>query len=345
MNDSYLADLGWCSFFQQQLTESESELAVPARVVEQHKGFITYQADGEPELIPLTPEMPRVTVGDWILLDQAGRLVRALDRKGGFRRRAAGPVDQEQWLAANVDIAFIVCSLNQDYNLNRIERYLSLVYEAGAEPVVVLSKEDLCEDTQAKVAEVRRLGHDLCVESVNCLDEDSAAKLLDWCKPGATVVMLGSSGAGKSTLTNTLLGEEYQETGEIREGDDKGRHTTTRRTLLPMENGAWILDTPGMRELQLSQCETGVAAAFADIESLAETCKFRDCRHQQEPGCAVQAALIAGRLSERRLNNYQKLIREQAHNAASIAQRRSGDKALSKMYKRVQSQGRRIKEG
>lgn len=343
MNDTYLDDLGWSPFFQQQLTDHESGCLKPARVVEQHKGFVSYQTDDEPVLIALTADMPMMTVGDWVLLDPEGRIVRALERKSGFRRKAAGPVDEEQWLAANVDIAFIVCSLNQDYNLNRIERYLSLVYEAGAAPVVVLSKEDLCEHPQEKVAEVRSLGHGLSVESVNCLDEDSAAKLLDWCVPGTTVVMLGSSGSGKSTLTNTLLKEDCQETGEIREGDDKGRHTTTRRTLLAMENGAWLLDTPGMRELQLSQCEAGVAAAFSDVEDLAASCRFRDCRHQQEPGCAVQNALAAGKLSERRLNNYHKLVREQSHNAASIAQRRAGDKATGKMHKRVLSQGRHSK--
>jgi ribosome biogenesis GTPase len=263
-----------------------------------------------------------------------------LDRKSGFKRKASGPIDEEQWLAANVDVAFIICSLNQDYNLNRIERYLCLVFEAGAEPVVVLSKEDLCEEFEEKVQEVKTLGTDLAVVSVNCLDESSSKKVMDWCKPGSTIVLLGSSGSGKSTLTNTLLGEEFQETGEIREGDDKGRHTTTRRTLLGLENGAWILDTPGMRELQLAGCEAGVSATFADIEDLAAQCRFRDCSHGQEPGCKVQAALESGELTERRLTNYRKLLREQELNAASIAQRRTGDKSFGKMHKRAQAQKR-----
>lgn len=341
MSNESLTALGWSSFFQDQLSLEERTSLSPARVVEQHKGFITLLKGNDEELLPLDSTMPHLTVGDWVLQDEGGDLVRVLDRKSGFKRKASGPVDEEQWLAANVDVAFVVCSLNQDYNLNRIERYLSIVFEAGAEPVVVLSKQDLCEDVEAKVREVRTLGVDLAVEAVNCLEEPSAKKLKEWCLPGSTIVMLGSSGSGKSTLTNTLLGEEFQETGEIRAGDDKGRHTTTRRTLVPLDNGAWILDTPGMRELQLADCEAGVAAAFSDLEAYASQCRFKDCRHGSEPGCAVQEALENGELTLRRLANYQKLLREQERNSASIAQRRAGDKSRGKYYKRVQSQNRK----
>ena len=340
-----LARLGWQPFFQQQLNLYEWEVSTPARVIEHHRGELELQSEQDMQRLALLPSMPPVTVGDWLLLDREGRFERLLDRKSYFRRRAAGSAAGEQLIAANVDIAFIVVSLNEDFNLNRIERYLSVVNEAGSEPVVVLSKMDLCAAPDSLAAEVRAIDAGLPVEAVNGLDADSVAPLRDWCRAGTTVALLGSSGSGKSTLTNTLLGSEIQATGAIRESDDKGRHTTTRRSLLAMDGGAMILDTPGMRELQLADCSAGVEATFADIEALAASCRFGDCRHDAEPGCAVLAALESGELDERRLRNYHKLMREQAMNGATLAERRAEWRARGRLYKRVKREVEHRKRG
>lgn len=335
-----LTALGWQPFFSTQLTSEEAESLQAARVIEQHRCDAEVDTGHERLLIPLLYSSPKMAVGDWVLLSGPDKILRLLERKSLFTRKAAGTKIAPQLIAANVDVCFIVCSLNADFNLNRIERYLSLAHEARVEPVVVLSKADLIEDPEPLAAQVRELDPALAVECVNCLNADSTRVLEDWCQPGNTVVLMGSSGSGKSTLTNTLLGEEIQETWEIRENDAKGRHTTTRRTLFPMPNGALILDTPGMRELQLADCEEGVQATFADIEALAARCKFNDCAHESEPGCAVRAAVESGELDPRRLTNYLKLLKEQAFNRASLYERRSHDKSLGKMYRRVQEEAR-----
>jgi ribosome biogenesis GTPase len=237
-----------------------------------------------------------------------------------------------------VDTLFIVTSLNDDFNLGRIERYLSLAYEAGAEPVVILSKADLCDDPESFRSQVQALAPLLMVETVNGLDPEEAKKLLPWCGNGKTIAFMGSSGVGKSTLINTLLGEAVQQTGAIREDDSKGRHVTTGRSLHLMPQGGLLLDTPGMRELQLADCDDGVAATFADIAELAEQCRFGDCRHDSEPGCAVQAAISKGELDERRLQSWRKLLREQFVNSATLAEKRARDKSFGKMIKTVLSE-------
>ena len=340
-----LANLGWQPFFQQQMNLDEWDLAVCARVIEHHRSEYELATETGRQTLTITPSIPALTVGDWILLQQNGRFLRTLERKSCFRRKAAGNKVAEQLIAANVDTAFILCSLNDDFNLNRIERYLSIVNDADAEPVVVLSKMDLCEDSGSLRAMVQQLDNLLCVEVINCQDTASVAALLPWCQIGRTIVLLGSSGAGKSTLTNTLLGEEIQATNTIREDDAKGRHTTTSRSLLAMPDGALILDTPGMREIQLADCEQGVSATFADIEQLAEQCRFGNCQHESEPGCSVKKAIDAGELDQRRLLNYRKLLREQALHGASLAERRANDRALSRFYSRVQKEATHIKRG
>ena len=345
MNNLSLANLGWQPFFQQQLSLEEWDTVVPARVIEQHRSIVELATESGTQNLPLSHAMPALTVGDWLLLDTEGEFLRLLERQSCFSRKAAGSKLAEQLIAANVDSAFIVCSLNDDFNLSRIERYLSLVHNAGAEPVIVLSKADLCPDPQALQQQVQTLNPLLCVESVNSLSADSIAVLMPWCKPGKTVVLLGSSGAGKSTLGNALLGETRQLTASIREEDAKGRHTTTRRSLFALPGGAMILDTPGMRELQLAECAEGVAQAFADIEELATQCRFGNCAHGGEPGCAVQRAIEFGELDERRFSNYLKLAREQALNGASLAERRAGDRELSRYHKRVQKEAKGMKRG
>ncbi len=342
MNTS-LADLGWRPFFQQQLSLEDLELFSPARIIEQHKSQIDIICESDIFAVPTTSSMPPLTVGDWILLDENRHFSRLLERQSCFKRKSPGTKIAEQLIATNVDTAFIVCSLNQDFNLNRIERYLSIVYEAGVEPVIVLSKADLCSEPEDFKDQVQQLNSALCVELVNALDADSVSVLQAWCQPGNTIVMLGSSGAGKSTLTNRLMGNEAQETNAIREDDGKGRHTTTRRSLLRMPGGALIIDTPGMREIQLSGNEEGLAETFSDIEDLAMTCRFADCQHEAEPGCKVRAAIDNGELDERRLDNYLKLSREQALNAASIAERRGTDKKLGRYYKKVIKESLKLK--
>ena len=338
-----ITNLGWRPFFQQQLSLDEWETARPARIVEQHKTLIHLAAETGDFIIPLKPSMPALTVGDWLLVDSTGQYIRQLERQSCFYRKAPGSQVAEQLISANVDTAFIVCALNEDFNLSRIERYLTMVHEAGAEPVVILSKRDLCSDPASFVDKVQALDKRISVEAINGLNEEAAALLMPWCQPGNTVALLGSSGAGKSTLTNTLLGKASQATHSVREGDAKGRHTTTCRSLLRMPNHALLLDTPGMRELQLSHCEDGITATFSDIEAFAQNCRFTDCHHQKEPGCAVQKAISNNKLDSRRFNNYCKLLREQALNGASLAQRRANEKKLHKSHKHTTSQAAKLK--
>mgnify|MGYP000069984444 FL=1 len=338
-----LVKLGWQSFFQQQLSLDEWGSVVPARIVEQYRSQITVSAESTVYTLDILPLMPEMVVGDWILLDADSRFVRLLERKTCFSRKAAGSQLKQQLISANVDVAFIVTSMNEDFNLNRIERFLSVVNEAGAEPVIVLSKSDLVHGSESYIEQIRSLDPLLAVEAVNCLDIEELAKLQPWLQESSTCVMLGSSGVGKSTLTNTLLGNDLQTTSEIRVDDSKGRHTTTRRSLVCVANGGLILDTPGMREIQLSDCKSGITSTFNDIDMFSEECQFNNCQHLGEPGCRVQQAINAGELDQRRLKNYQKLLSEEARNSASLSERRANDKALSKFYKNTQSQNSKFK--
>lgn len=350
-----LQPLGWQTYFQQQVSLDEWGVVVAARVIEQHRsqlvldtgegtGECTVEGTGQDTLhIDITPSMPAVVVGDWVLLNDDRSFNRLLLRKSTFARKAAGSEVKEQLISANVDTAFIVTSANHDFNLNRIERFLAMANEAGAEPVLVITKADLSDDVPSLIQQAQSLDVSLSVRAVNALDEQANDELAPWLGAGETVVLLGSSGVGKSTLANTLMGEVVQSTGGIREDDSKGRHTTTSRALISLPQGALLLDTPGMRELQLSNVEEGIHETFADIEKLALACKFNDCTHASEPNCAVQIAIGNGDLTERRLKNYQKLLRENSLNSASLAERRAADKSLAKFYKATLSGAEKFK--
>ncbi|OMH29080.1 ribosome small subunit-dependent GTPase A [Motiliproteus sp. MSK22-1] len=340
-----LTQLGWKPYFQQQLTLEESETYTVGRVIGQHRSNLEILTEQGKQTLPLISAMPVLTVGDWVLLEDSGQIYRSLERLSLFSRKASGNKVVRQLIAANVDTVFIVCSLNSNFNLNRIERYLALANEAAVEPVVVLTKSDCCENPVSYVEQVQSLDSLLMVEAINSLDPTSVEVLESWCSIGRTVAFLGSSGVGKSTLVNTLLGLATQETGSIREEDSKGRHTTTARSLHLMPMGGLLLDTPGMRELQLTDCEKGVEETFAEISELASQCRFTDCHHQNEPGCAIQAAVGSKMLDKRRLDNYLKLMREQALNSASLAEKRARDRNLGHYYRSVLSESRQRKKG
>jgi ribosome biogenesis GTPase len=339
-----LQQLGWRPFFQQQLSLEEYEDTVFARVKEHHRsGFILASEQGDISL-PASSSTVGFTVGDWILLDKSFSFIRALERLSVFSRKAAGSKVEQQLIASNVDTVFIVSSLNDDFNLSRIERFLALANEAQVETVIVLSKADLCSDPFSYIEQIHAIDSSLIVETVNSLDHDSVDVLLSWCGTGKTIAFLGSSGVGKSTLVNTLLGEQAQQTAAIREDDSKGKHTTTGRSMHIMPSGGILLDTPGMRELQLAACADGVAETFSDISKLAKQCRFSDCSHNDEPKCAVQKAISAAELDPRRLMNYQKLMREQARNSASLSEKRATSKAFQKHINTVQKESRSRKK-
>ena len=334
-NEYSLSQLGWHHFFQQQLTLDEWETFTIARVSEVDRSQLQVLSENTKHTLPVTHTMPPITVGDWVLFDGDERFQRLLERSSLFFRKAAGTKVSTQLIASNIDTVFIVSSLNLDFNLSRIERYLVLTNEVGVEPVVVLTKVDCCESPQDYVDQVKAANPCLQIETVNSLEANSVSKLLSWCGVGKTVVFLGSSGVGKSTLINTLLGGEIQHTQGIREDDDKGRHTTTSRSLHLLASGGVLLDTPGMRELQIADCEHGVEETFSEITNLASQCKFSDCSHQNEPGCAVRAAIEAGELDERRLVSYLKLMREQAFNTATLAEKRERDREFGRYVRSI----------
>jgi ribosome biogenesis GTPase len=266
----------------------------------------------------------QIAAGDWVLIDpRTSQLARILRRASVFKRRTPGSGRKLQLIAANVDTVFIVASCNQDFSLARIERYLVLAREVGVHPVIVLTKADLTDAPSHFVEGVCGLQPGLDIETIDARDALSATSLGAWCSVGETVALLGSSGVGKSTLINTLRGSKAIATGDVRGVDGKGRHTTTVREMHRLAYAGWLLDTPGMRELQLSDAAAGLAAVFEDIVTLANDCKFSNCTHEVEPDCAVRAALASGDLEAARLDRWRKLTAEDDSNAESLAERRA----------------------
>jgi ribosome biogenesis GTPase / thiamine phosphate phosphatase len=320
-----LTALGWSPGRQEEFEPYAAGGLAPARVAAQHRGgYVVYAEGGErPAEVAGRLRHEAVSasdfpaVGDWVAVDdvpdaRAATIHAVLDRATAFSRKAAGDEAVEQVVAANVDVVFLVSAFGDDLNPRRIERYLAAGWESGAEPVIVLNKSDLSVDLSADLAEVEAVAFGVPVHVVSCLAGAGIDELRAYLSGNRTVALLGSSGVGKSSLLNRLVGWERQNVQGIR-ADGRGRHTTTFRELVPLPGGGLVLDTPGMRELALWDAAGGVEDAFNDVADLAAACRFADCQHQTEPGCAVQAALADGSLEEERLESYRKLQRELDH--------------------------------
>jgi ribosome biogenesis GTPase len=333
----FLASLGWSAAFAAQVSPDEQSL-VPLRIATVHRARMSAQGLDGPVRLHLPPQITTsdFAVGDWVLAEPGTHLlIRRLDRHTLLQRRTEG-ARMPQLIAANVDTLFIVTSCNADLNPARLERYLALANEAGTTPVIVLTKADRVADPAPFLAQVTGLQRGLQSVAVNARSAEAAAALRPWCGPGQTVALVGSSGVGKSSLLNTLAqksADEAQATGSIRESDAKGRHTTTSRSLHAIPGGGWIIDTPGIRTLHVSDIAAGLDVTFAEIADLAPGCRFRNCTHAHEPGCAVQAAVAAGRLDGARLERWRKLAEENALNTPVVTGAR-GNKSVKPFGKR-----------
>jgi ribosome biogenesis GTPase / thiamine phosphate phosphatase len=344
-----LESLGWTAALEQELAalrlaQGEPALAA-ARIVTEHPGsYRVLTADGLDDaslggrlrhLAAGRLDLP--AVGDWVALGPSRRVDAVLTRKSCFVRKAAYKSSEPQIIATNIDRVFVVTSANADFNPRRIERYLSAIWESGASPVLVLNKIDLCQDSEALLDTLGAARVGLPVARVSALDRRGKDELIAHIPPASTIALVGSSGVGKSTLTNWLLGYEALATQGLLEQDDRGQHTTTHRQLLPLPGGGALIDTPGMRELGLWSAD--LDSAFADVQALAARCRFADCRHEREPGCAIAAALASGELDAARLESYFKLEREQRYVEERHAHsRREAQRRFGKMIARANRQ-------
>jgi ribosome biogenesis GTPase len=337
-----LESLGWSPFFAEAFAPYAAEGLVPGRVTREHRGIFRVQAEAGEYVAELAGRLRHEArgradlpaVGDWVALLPAAQGLRAtiqavLPRRSRFARKAAGEEHDEQVAAANVDTVFLVSGLDRDFNPRRIERYLVMAWESGARPVILLNKADLSTDPEAARREVEAIAGGVPVHVVSVREGRGLEQLEPYLRARETVALLGSSGVGKSTLLNRLSGVEKQATRAVRASDSRGRHTTSHRQIFVLPSGALMVDTPGMRELQLWEAGVGLEATFDDVDTLAAGCRFGNCAHGAEPGCAVRAALADGRLEEGRFASYLKLrdegarvAREQDKRARSDANRK-----------------------
>lgn len=319
-----LKELGWKEFFQQQIKEQEQAL-LPARICRQDinryhlfstQGDLTGSLPGR-IIAQASSKAELPTVGDWVLTAPADgqdpgsvTIERTLDRWSKFSRKQAGDKILEQVIAANIDTVFLVSSLDVNFNVNRIERYLVLAWSSGADPVVVLNKADLCSDTADRILRLKTVSMGTPILLVSALTGEGVDLLRPYIAAGQTAAFLGSSGVGKSTIINRLLGYDRFDTRDVRKSDSKGRHTTTFREMCRLDSGGMIIDTPGMREIQIWTDESSLARSFSDVEDYALLCRFRDCQHKSEPDCAVQEAIKEGKLEMTRLESLRKFQQE-----------------------------------
>ncbi len=319
---------------------TENLPGIPARVTAVHKERyeivcqhgITYARLKTKEYYVDTQDFP--TTGDFVMIHYIdngdSQIIATLPRKTCFSRREPGPIPRDQAVAANFDYVFIMQSLNLDFNPKRLERYLTLAWQSGATPVILLTKADLVDDTWDYMVQVERVAPGVSAHVVSAHTGYGLQRLGAYLQPGKTVVFLGSSGVGKSSLVNALAGEEIMAVSEIREDDSKGRHTTTHRQLIRLESGVMIIDTPGMRELGMWDVSEGIGTAFADVERHLGQCRFSDCRHENEPGCAIRAAIKAGELDLERWESYQKLSEEAVDKAEMLRRKHEWSKSVAK---------------
>ncbi|MBI5905525.1 MAG: ribosome small subunit-dependent GTPase A [Deltaproteobacteria bacterium] len=353
-----LSALGFGPFFEQQLQTSGGDRVVPARIAAEHRGAYevwSTTGSGRAQLAGRLrlefEDAGAPGVGDWVVVKDAPGpnhttvIERVLERRTVFTRGAAGREARAQVVAANVDLVFAVCGLDADFNVRRIERYLARIWASGAQPSVILNKADLCADPGARVAEVETHAVGVPVHVISALHSEGIEAVRACIHDGMTVALVGSSGAGKSTLVNALLGEERMRTGEVRAGDGRGCHVTTHRQLVLLPGGGLLLDTPGMRELQLLD-DDGIDTVFLDIAELAGRCRFRDCRHDTEPGCAVKEGVDSGSLDADRIKHYRKLEREAQANELRHDEhrRRQSERVWGQLWDEV-AQLRRWKGG